>query len=170
MVLRAPDSAARSGERRSGRPHPDVAITTADLDIELGGSGLRPGHGRRPRVAHADDALVRAWISRFQRNAGIVGDVFEIGAYLGKTAILLGYLTAPRASRRCDVSRTASSERCANRNEATTYYRGLQQAEFERNYLRLRYFVAESSDACPLTATLPHAQRWRGFPLGAPGR
>ncbi len=116
--------------------YPDVRITTADLDIEPAARDYIQVMDDIPGWLYGYNALVLARISQFQRQAGIVGDVLEIGAYLGKTAILLRYLTAPHERLVvCDVFEKPP-ESGANQDEVVTYYRGLQQLQFEKNYLR----------------------------------
>ena len=79
-----------------------------------------------------DASLFRA-VDAAQRAAVVQGDLFEIGVYLGKSAVLLGYLLRP------DEEFVAwdlfSGERLAAEADAQ-FYRELTQAAFDENYGR----------------------------------
>jgi hypothetical protein len=82
------------------------------------------------------DALTFIAVDQEQRERGVVGDILEVGAYLGKSAILLGYLL--REEERLVVidlfgEPAPSSE---GRAEQSRVYIGLSQAVFESNYAR----------------------------------
>jgi hypothetical protein len=71
-----------------------------------------------------------------QRDVGIEGDIFEIGSYLGLSAILLGFLRRPGESLHvCDLFEVAP-EAAANAAESEVYYGGLTRQRFEANFLR----------------------------------
>ena len=83
------------------------------------------------------DARILIAVDRIQRRRGIAGDLFEIGVYRGKSAILLGFLA--RAGERlvvCDIFDAADRVGVENVRESATYYGGLHRQEFETQYLR----------------------------------
>ena len=83
------------------------------------------------------DARIFVAVDGIQRRRGIRGDLLEIGAYRGKSAILLGYLA--RAGERlavCDIFDAADGVDDENVRESATYYGDLQRQEFERQYRR----------------------------------
>jgi Methyltransferase domain len=104
---------------------------------------------RRPTideyVAHMDE-LVLGWfedidaalfrtIDRVHRTVGVEGDLLEIGAYLGKSAILLGYLLRPQE--RLVVCDLFTNEELDPDLEAdAAFYGSLSRAAFEQNYAR----------------------------------
>ena len=79
-----------------------------------------------------DASLFRA-VDAAQRAAGVHGDLLEVGVYLGKSAVLLGYLVRP------DEEVVAwdlfSGARLAGEADAQ-FYVELTQAAFEENYAR----------------------------------
>lgn len=80
------------------------------------------------------DAAVFRAIDAAHRATGVNGDLLEIGTYLGKSAILLGYLL--RASERlvvCDLFTNGEREPDL---DAVGYYDPLSRAAFEQNYAR----------------------------------
>ena len=82
------------------------------------------------------DAYSLEIITSIQRSNSVVGDILEIGAFHGKSAIALGMLTeGNEALHVCDVfgSKTDSAE---NDLENEQSYQGLEQQVFERNYLK----------------------------------
>lgn len=64
-------------------------VLAMDVDGYLRKSGTIPGWMQRT------DAVVFEALSRFQVAAGVTADLLEIGAYHGRSAILLGYLLQP---------------------------------------------------------------------------
>jgi hypothetical protein len=81
------------------------------------------------------DATVFRAIDEVQRAAGIEGNLLEIGAYLGKSAILLGYLLRPEE--RLVVCDLFTNEDIDPGLEAdAAYYLELSRAAFEENYGR----------------------------------
>lgn len=109
---------------------PDEALP-ADVAQYIASMGSIPGW------FYPLDARIFVAVDGVQRRRGIRGDLLEIGAYRGKSAILLGYLA--RAGERlvvCDIFDAADRVDDENVRESTTYYSGLQQREFEAQYRR----------------------------------
>jgi predicted O-methyltransferase YrrM len=81
------------------------------------------------------DGLTLVAIDEEQRQGGVFGDILEVGAYLGKSAILLGYLL--RARERLVVV-DLFEEPAASKEQRVEQraYRGLTQLAFEKNYAR----------------------------------
>jgi hypothetical protein len=79
--------------------------------------------------------------SRIQRSLGISGDLLEIGAYEGKSAILLGYLT--EASESLTVSDLFETSPSAGEQarEVDRFYGDLRREAFESNYRRFHGHV-----------------------------
>src|ERR1039458_3534695 len=83
------------------------------------------------------DAKLFDAIDIAQRNAGITGDLLEIGCYQGTSAILLGYMRQPNERLViCDLfdGPTASPEDAAERERY--YARDFNRQLFESNYRR----------------------------------
>jgi hypothetical protein len=101
------------------------------------------------------DARLLLGIDRCQAAEGIRGDLLEIGVYLGKSAILLGYLpTDGEALHVCDLFEPPGHHPGADRTHAGLYVRG-DQAAFEANYRRFHpslpaVHVGESSGLEPV--------------------
>ena len=75
-------------------------------------------------------------LDRLQRAAGVRGDGLEIGAYAGRTAILLGFLLQPGERLVvCDPFGSAESLDEDNAHENARYYDGLTREVFEHAYL-----------------------------------
>ncbi|MER7788201.1 class I SAM-dependent methyltransferase [Streptomyces sp. NPDC097640] len=101
-----------------------------------------PRAARRPRTLHEvkgwfpslDQVLFDRFLSR-QRRLGHRGDLLEMGAYLGKSAIFTaGYLRAGERFTVCDLfDAPAPDER--NAAEARKSYATLTRVAFEQNYL-----------------------------------
>jgi Methyltransferase domain len=104
-----------------------------------------------------DASLFRA-VDAAQRAAGVRGDLLEVGVYLGKSAVLLGYLLRP------DEELVAwdlfSGERLAGEADAQ-FYRELTQAAFEENYARF-HARAATAYARP-SSEIPDASLGRRF-------
>jgi hypothetical protein len=100
------------------------------------------------------DALLFAAIDWSQRAAGLSGDLMEIGAYMGRSAILLGYFR--RDGERllvCDPfgdRREVSEENAA---EQDRWYGGVTRQVFERNFSRFHRRPSDEIIAAP-SATL----------------
>lgn len=100
------------------------------------------------------DALLLVAVDRSQRAAQVTGDVMEIGAYMGRSAILLGYL--PRAGERfviCDPFGENGGLSNDNSAEQTRWYAGLTRQAFEQNFLRFHSRLPDEIIAAP-SATL----------------
>jgi hypothetical protein len=82
------------------------------------------------------DALIMSGIDSYQRQRQISGDLLEIGAYQGKSAILMGYFRqGPERLVVCDlfVTKGGTPE---NTEENQRYYKGIDHSVFEANYRR----------------------------------
>lgn len=87
-----------------------------------------------PGWFNAEDAAVLVAIDLQQKRAGLFGDVMEIGSYLGKSAILLGYLLRPDENLLvCDVFEESVAEGLA-RVDQERHYRDLTKERFLANY------------------------------------
>ena len=84
------------------------------------------------------DFRVFVELDRIQRDRGLAGDLFEIGAYLGKSAILLGYLARPPAERLtvCDVFEHVESVDAESLPQHNHWYSGLSEKAFLEQYQR----------------------------------
>jgi hypothetical protein len=90
-------------------------------------------------LSEADGHLL-IMISEFQRST-VRGDLFEIGAYEGRSAILLGYLAYGSDSFGvCDLFGNQAPELAA---ENERWYVGLDRARFEANYRRFHRNLPE---------------------------
>lgn len=90
------------------------------------------------------DARIFDAIDVAQRNAGITGDLLEIGCYQGTSAILIGYMQQPGERLViCDLfdGETESEEDTAER--AKYYTPGFNRQMFESNYLRFHESLPE---------------------------
>jgi predicted O-methyltransferase YrrM len=89
-----------------------------------------------PGWFYANDAALFLDLSAHQRDRGQPGDLLEIGTYLGKSAVLLGFLLGPGERLVvCDLfeGEAASAEA---RREKDQWYSGLARDRFEENYRR----------------------------------
>ncbi|MCY7289059.1 MAG: class I SAM-dependent methyltransferase [Cryobacterium sp.] len=83
-----------------------------------------------------EDAALFSGVCAAQTRSGLRGDLLEIGVYLGKSAILLGYSLQPNERLLvCDVFEAPTGD-AANLQENQSYYAGLARSSFESNYLR----------------------------------
>ncbi|HEV3233394.1 MAG TPA: class I SAM-dependent methyltransferase [Candidatus Dormibacteraeota bacterium] len=82
------------------------------------------------------DALIIAGFDTHHKARGIHGNLLEIGAYLGKSAVLMGFLQRePERFIVCDLfSAKGTTEEGARENRQ--WYQDLSRDAFERNYLR----------------------------------
>jgi hypothetical protein len=123
-----------------------------ELGIMRDGAAVSEGDGESAPMATVDDyvarmhKLVPGWfedidaavfraIDQADRAAGVDGDLLEIGAFLGKSAILLGYLVRP--SERlvvCDLF--ANDDLHVDLDADAAHYGELSRAAFESNYAR----------------------------------
>ncbi len=109
-------------------------------------------------TAHADD--LPGWFQALDRHLFVAlgastpgGDLLEIGAYLGKSAILLGYLARP-AERVIVIDLFEEPPAGEAAREHDRFYVGLTQAQFEQNYRRFHdrlpeILVGYSHDVLP---------------------
>ncbi|MEU9590544.1 class I SAM-dependent methyltransferase [Streptomyces sp. NPDC048193] len=81
------------------------------------------------------DQVLFSWFLERQETAGTRGDLLELGAYLGKSAILLGHhLQDGEKLTVCDLFEADAPDE-ANRAESAKSYSTLTRQAFERNYL-----------------------------------
>ncbi|MDN0195323.1 class I SAM-dependent methyltransferase [Streptomyces sp. S.PNR 29] len=81
------------------------------------------------------DQVLFTWFLERQRTNGIRGDLLELGAYMGKSAILLGHhLRDDEKFTVCDLFESDAPDE-ANQAESTKSYASLTRQAFERNYL-----------------------------------
>jgi len=94
------------------------------------------GRTRVPGWFALTDAELFDTIDAAQRDAGITGDILEIGCYQGASAILLGYMR--RGDERvvvCDIF-DGATHGPEDEDERHRFYQDLSRASFESNYLR----------------------------------
>ena len=85
---------------------------------------------------YAGDRRMFAWILERQARLGEIGDVVELGCYLGKSAILIGdYLRPGETFTVLDLFESDAPDD-ENSGENQRSYSTVTQAAFERNYLR----------------------------------
>ena len=89
-----------------------------------------------------EDILLFEKLNRQQKREGLAGDLFEIGAYYGKSAVLLGYLVADGERLFVCDAFEGSLPTDANRKESR-YAAGLTQRVFESNYRRFHHDLPE---------------------------
>ncbi|MFF3344417.1 class I SAM-dependent methyltransferase [Streptomyces sp. NPDC002779] len=81
------------------------------------------------------DQTLFTWFLERQETLGRRGDLLELGAYLGKSAILLGrHLRPGETFTVCDLFESDAPDG-ANQAEASKSYASLTRQAFERNYL-----------------------------------
>jgi len=81
------------------------------------------------------DAAVFRAIDHVQGASGVKGDLLEIGTYLGKSAILLGYLLRPRERLVvCDLFTNEGLDPALDAD--AEFYGALSRSAFEENYTR----------------------------------
>ena len=89
-----------------------------------------------PGWFYANDVALFVDVSAHQQARGESGDLLEIGAYLGKSAILLGFLLGPGERLVvCDLFEAEAGSSEAKR-EKDQWYPGLAREQFEANYRR----------------------------------
>lgn len=89
-----------------------------------------------PGWFYLEDVELFQHINEMQIAARVTGDLLEIGAYQGKSAILLGCFTQDNEQLViCDLFER-SAELPANQSENEEWYSGLSRQLFERQYLR----------------------------------
>jgi SAM-dependent methyltransferase len=111
--------------------------------VEYGDRVKTPLPARPPRTLddvggwfRRTDQLVMHWLLSYQESTGVTGDLLEMGAYLGKSAILIGFHR--RSGERFVVCDLFGEEppTADNRREAMASYvrRNLTREAFELNY------------------------------------
>jgi hypothetical protein len=102
-----------------------------------------------------DDVALFRWAHAVQVDAGIHGDLLEIGVYQGRSAILLGYFV--RGGERLVVCDPFGGpvEDAANTAENTRFYGALQRRDFERNFRRFHHGLPVVLD-CPSCRIVEH--------------
>ncbi|MEV5431516.1 class I SAM-dependent methyltransferase [Streptomyces sp. NPDC052701] len=81
------------------------------------------------------DQVLFTWLLEQQEASGVRGDLLELGAYLGRSAILMGrHLRDGETFTVCDLFGSEAPDR-ANRTETAGSYASLTRQAFERNYL-----------------------------------
>ncbi|POX36415.1 hypothetical protein C3486_33730 [Streptomyces sp. Ru73] len=84
---------------------------------------------------YGQDQLLFDWLLNHQTRTGMRGDLLEIGAYLGKSAIVLGrHLNPGEEFTVCDLFDSAAGDE-ANDAEMRGSYATLTRRAFEANYL-----------------------------------
>lgn len=102
-----------------------------------------------------DDAFLFVLVDAAQRRVGVRGDLLEVGTYLGRSAILLGYFA--REVERvhvCDVFDEPDALDPESGREWSLFYGSLTRDRFEANYRRFHSTLPEihhapSGDALP---------------------
>ena len=103
------------------------------------------------------DALLFVAIHESQAGAGRIGDLMEIGTYMGRSAILLGYFQQPGERLIvCDIFEDYSRVSEDNTVEHRLYYSDLTQQAFERNFRRFHGRLPDVVVAGP-SRTVPDA-------------
>ncbi len=110
--------------------------------------------GGIPGWFSTDDARMFCVVNDAQLAAGVAGDLLEVGAYLGKSAILLGHLVQPRETLRVIDPWEAEVPTEENTREQGTYYSDVTLAAFKANYLRFHTTLPDIRQGVS-TALLP---------------
>lgn len=99
-------------------------------------TSVLPGElGDVPGWFPALDQTLFSWLLNRQEALGQRGDLLELGAYMGKSAILLGrHLRPGETFTVCDLFESDAPDG-ANQAEASKSYASLTRQVFERNYL-----------------------------------
>lgn len=96
-----------------------------------------------PGWFYANDVALFADVSSHQRTREQAGDLLEIGTYLGKSAILLGFVLGPDERLVvCDLFE-AEAGSAEGRREKDQWYLGLAREQFEENYRRFHERLPE---------------------------
>jgi len=114
-------------------------------DIDVGGSAAEQAGGTAARVPpstlddvpgwfHEVDQHLFRWFLNRQEESKSPGDLVELGAYLGKSTILIGeYLRSGDTFTVCDLFGAPAPDE-ANDAESEKSYKDLTRVEFEFNY------------------------------------
>ncbi|SCF35091.1 Methyltransferase domain-containing protein [Micromonospora viridifaciens] len=96
-----------------------------------------PGRDDVEGWLYPTDAHLLSVLNELQVGRGLRSDILEIGAYKGKSAILLGFFPGPGESLSvCDIFDSGRQVSGENEQENTAFYPDLHQVDFEKNYLR----------------------------------
>lgn len=98
----------------------------------------------------SDRALFRWFLSR-QRERGLSGDLVELGAYLGKSAVVMGDHLAPGETFTVVDLFEAEAQDDANATEMAASYSTLTRAGFEANYRKFH-------ESLPVVHTAPSSE------------
>lgn len=110
-----------------------------------------------PGWFHAVDRALFAWILKRQTSAGARGNLVELGAYMGKSAIVIGRALQPGEQFTVlDLFGMPASHE-ANRPAADFYAGHLTREAFERNYLAFHEELPQVIQA-PSSAILDHVE------------
>ncbi|MGV9292259.1 class I SAM-dependent methyltransferase [Streptomyces sp. NPDC003719] len=105
------------------------------------------------------DQVLFSWFLERQEAAGTRGDLLELGAYLGRSAILLGHrLRDGEKLTVCDLFEADAPDE-ANRAESAKSYATLTRQAFERNYLSFHDTLPEivQAPSSAITGKVPPA-------------
>lgn len=96
------------------------------------------------------DALLLVAVDSSQRASQVSGDLLEIGAYMGRSAILLGYFRRPEERLVvCDPFDENGALSKDNAAEQARWYEGLTRQAFEHNFLRFHSRLPDEVIAAP---------------------
>jgi hypothetical protein len=112
--------------------------------------------------SHQDVVLFER-IGLIQQGSGMRGDILEIGTYMGKSAILLGFLLGDYDSLVINDLFDGSASTADNVAEVTLEYPGLTQKQFIDRYMSYHRWKPEV--VADLSSTLPAALGDRKFRL-----
>ncbi len=117
---------------------PDRPANTDALAIDPAIDAYRLALDSVPGWFSELDFRIFCQIDKVQQAHGIGGDLFEIGAFCGKSAILLGYLAGHSDNRLlvCDMFEHTESANDENLVEFATWYPSFCQQDFVDQYLR----------------------------------
>jgi hypothetical protein len=109
------------------------------------------------------DMFLFGGIDQLQKMDAVTGDILEIGAYQGKSAVLLGYLLRPHEELMvCDTFESEAIQE-QNLTENQKYYANVQRQTFEKNFAQFhsrppRIFACSSTN---LIQQLPSSNKFR---------
>ena len=146
------------------RTRPDPSVSGAEeTDMAANANALAYiDGGMRSVPGWFDDTEARAFLAadRTQRAAGTSGDLLEIGAYLGKSAILLGYLVRPGEQLVvADLFEDEATD-AENSHEMARHYESFTLERFNRNFARFH-------DWLPVVLRGPSAETVSTLPGGS---
>jgi hypothetical protein len=135
MPTRVATTRVRYRPRAAAPSDPPTALGSSGMTEHPVGDGRPLRRGDVPGWFPADDRMLFRRLLRWQDAVLPPGDLLELGAYLGRSAILIGDHVRPGETFTvCDLfgADPRSSDVHA---EVSAHYGGLTRAEFERNYL-----------------------------------